>query len=55
MAVKVYGDGEFEYADGTGLVVRDNHLVVTVGHGISPEQQIAIYAEGKWDRAEIRK
>jgi hypothetical protein len=58
MAIKVYPtetNDTHEHADGTGLDVRDGHLFVTVGNGAQPSHRIAVYAPGKWDRAEATK
>ncbi len=60
MAAKVYvsgADDPDEYGDGTGLDIRENHLIVSTGDAISPrvQQRIAIYAPGHWKRAEVTK
>ncbi len=60
MAVKVYAPGAsatYEHADGTGLNVSDGHLIVVnnISRTPEPQHQIAIYAPGTWERAEILK
>jgi len=60
MAVKVYETTTpetHEHADGAGLDVRDGHLIVIRGTSTvtEPQHRIAIYAPGKWERAEITK
>jgi hypothetical protein len=58
MAVKVYDSKTpetYEHGAGTGLDVRDGHLIVVTSNGASPTDRIAVYAPGKWERAEVTK
>lgn len=59
MAVTVYDkqtNETYDHGNGTGLDVRDGHLIVTKGTSSAqePHHRVAIYAPGKWERAEIK-
>jgi hypothetical protein len=53
---RIHGsEGVCPRADGTGLNVSDGHLIVVnnISRTPEPQHQIAIYAPGTWERAEI--
>jgi hypothetical protein len=59
MAVKVYGNpkthGDYDHSEGTGVDVREGHLIVQSGASVSTPRQIAVYTPGSWVRAEVTK
>jgi hypothetical protein len=56
MAVKVYGKPtthNYDHSEGTGVDVRDGHLLVLAGVSVTTPRQIAVYTPGTWIRAEV--